>query len=184
MRRGVCLLIASGLLALPASALATDTIAVGDVAGDTSAGNSITFDLHGKVNKKGNFVWREVSGFDVTIDFNCWDASGNLLSTTRRSDLPFGLMNAGQIGRKGNFHVAYLPEGDAPSAAVIGMLRKRKTFSGLIGSTQGPTEGAHCSTGTFTNASISWKARIIRPVCGATTDAGPMAFRRCAAPRP
>ena len=173
------MLIAAAALLLPGSALASGRIAVGDVAGNTSPEASFAFDVFGKFNKKGKFVPREASGFEVTVDFNCWDAAGNLLSTTRRSDLPFGLMNAAKVGKRGGFHTAALLDGGSRSVAVLGTFRKGKA-TGTVGAVEGSATtppGAHCSTGTFTDPAIAWTARLISPVCGSAAERS-----RCIAP--
>jgi hypothetical protein len=181
VRRGITALVVAGALLLPASALATSALWTGDFAGDTSTDFSLIFSAKGKVNKKGKFQTRRVSAFDVAVQFSCFDAAGNTTSSARRDDLAPGFPAGLKVSKKGRFAgTATIPAGLTYTAA--GTLRKGKG-SGTMQITQG-TKGTagYCSTGTFADPTVSWKAKLIPPVCGGAAPAAGRVYRTCVGP--
>jgi hypothetical protein len=169
------------VLMFPASASAVRVIYAGDVAGDTSSTASFTFSAKGKFTKKGRFVPAKASGFDATLPFTCFDATGNVTSTSTRDDLPFDLAGPAGVTKKGHFFGAKIIQSPYASYTVSGTLRKGKA-SGILWAQQGvKNTGPACSTGTFADPNVTWTAKLIPPVCSAAASAVPLCS---GAPRP
>jgi hypothetical protein len=174
----MCSLIAAGLLlALPASSLGASRTYAGDFTGDTSSAASLTFGAAGKV-RHGKFVPVKVRNFDVAVQFSCFDAAGHQISTARRDDLAPGFFSGVRV-RKGYFQgVSTTPTGLTYSGS--GHFNRKGRANGVLAITQGQrgTDG-YCTTGTFGNASIEWRAKPVPLACSAVS-AAPL----CATPRP
>jgi hypothetical protein len=165
-------------LALPASALATTAVWVGDVVGDTSPDHSLTFEAKGKV-KKGRLIASRVRDFDVTVILSCFDAAGNVVSSGRRDDLAPGFFGGLKVRKQMFFGTA--PTSTGLTYTVSGHLGRRKA-DGALAITQGQRGVAgYCSTGTFQDPIVRWRAKLIPPACA--KSASP-ARRLCATPAP
>jgi hypothetical protein len=171
----MAILIGLAALALPASALATTAAWVGDVVGDTSPDHSLTFQAKGKF-EKGRFVASKVRDFEVAVTFSCFDSAGNLVSSGRRDDLAPGFFAGLKVRHQTFFGSAPTPTGLIYT--VSGHLGKRKA-DGSVAITQGQTgTSGYCSTGTFANPTVRWRAKLIPPACARATSAR----RLCATP--
>jgi hypothetical protein len=181
VRRGISALVVAVALLFPGSALATNTIWTGDFAGDTSTDFSLIFSASGKFNKKGKFTTKRVSVFDVAVQFSCFDAAGNQTLTSRRDDLAPGFPNGLRVSKKGHFAgTAQTPTGLTYTAS--GVLRKGKG-NGTMQITQGQKGAAgYCSTGTFADPTVAWKAKLIPPVCGGAVPPEGRIYRSCVGP--
>jgi hypothetical protein len=177
VRRGVAILVSLAALLLPASALATTVVWVGDVAGDTSPDNSFTFQAKGKVSKKGRFIASRVRDFEAAVTFSCFDAAGAVVSSERRDDLAPGFFGGLSVRHQMFFGMA--PTSTGLAYTVSGHLGRRKA-DGALSITQGQRGAAgYCSTGSFQDPIVTWNAKLIPPVCGKSAER-----RLCATPRP
>jgi hypothetical protein len=159
----MAILIGLVVLSMPASALATTINWVGDVVGDTSPDHSLTFQAKGKMSKKGRFIFSRVRDFDVAATISCFDAAGNVVGSGRRDDLAPGFFGGLPVRKQMFFGSAPTPTGLTYTAS--GHLGKRRG-DGALSITQGTkgTDG-YCSTGTFADPVVRWKADLIPPVC-------------------
>jgi hypothetical protein len=161
VRKGAStLLIAAGLLGVPSSAVGARVTFTGHIAGDTST--AITLTVLGNRTDKRKFIPVKVSSLRATVDFTCFDGAGNVVSTSKRSDLPFGQIPPAKVTKKGGFFSALIADGGSSTYQIKGRLRKGKA-SGELGAIQNPSfqpNGPHCSTGSFSNVRVTWTAKL------------------------
>jgi len=164
------------LLTTATARTSTSAVWKGDFAGDTSNVSSLIFSATGKLNKKGKFVTKRVDHFDVAVQFSCFDAAGNVTSTSRRDDLPPGETIGGEglkVSNRGRFAgTAGTTIIGGPDYTATGLLRKGKG-SGTMQITQGQKGTAgYCSTGTFADPTLAWKAKLTHKGGGGPTCIG------------
>jgi hypothetical protein len=171
------MVIAIAALAFPAAAIARQANVIGTVAGD-SARLPFSFGAFGKKVKKGLVIPKKVGSFTAGADIRCFNPAGSQISSTQYSQLPIAAVGTLKLNKSGGF------QGHAVSGGwditVSGILRKGKGIGSLA--VQQGTKGSpgFCSTGTFNDAAVTWRAREVRLVCtGAELATRPL----CAPPR-